>query len=247
MVLRQSLSQVMKAQSLKSCLTMTLERLKGFFIMKKTQGLSQLLIIIMVMICTPLVSLTAQKQSSLIIQEVRSEYYRSGSAMIKIRDTEKLLNGGFKKLDLLLSMKSEIVMSDEQAQMLLNGIPLTFVYDIRIAEKGFWNFWGGNHYSKEIRYLLFYHGLSKQFVVRDLETKNQHSYPTLSLALLSISTPSNIEFALHDPEGLKLEDYQGQAKLWLDIEALPTPLRIPAYLSSNWRLNSSWFKWELKL
>lgn len=195
----------------------------------------------------PVTTLAAPKQSSLEVQEVRSEYYQAGSGLVKIRDTEKLLEGTLKKIDMLLSIKSEIVMSEEQAQMLLNGIPLTFVYDIRIDEKGFWSFWNGNNYAKEIRYLLFYHGLSKQFVVRDLETKKQHSYPTLSLALLSISTPTNVEFNLRDSQGIKLENYRGKAKLWLDIEALPTPLRIPAYLSKNWWLNSSWFKWELKL
>ncbi len=249
MALRESLNPVINHhdhQSFESCLKQTFDGLRSLLIRKKRQGFAQLLLVLLLSLAMPFVALTAQKHSSLMIQEVRSEYYRAGSAMIKIRNIEKLQSGGFKKLDLLLSLKSEIVMSDEQEQMLLNGIPLTFVYDIRITEKGLWNFWSGNHYSKEIRYLLFYHGLSKQFVVRDLETKKQNSYPTLSLALLSISTPTDIEFNLANENGLALNNYQGKAKLWLDIEALPTPLRIPAYLSKNWWLNSSWFKWELK-
>ena len=195
----------------------------------------------------PAMTIAAQKQSALEVQEVRSEFYQAGSGMVKIRDFEKLNNGTLKKVDLMLSMKSDIVMSDEQEQMLLNGIPLTFVYDIRIQERGFWSFWHGNNYAKEIRYLLFYHGLSKQFVVRDIETKKQHSYPTLSLALLSISMPTNIEFRITDDNGIHIEHFKGQAKLWLDIEALPTPLRIPAYLSKNWWLNSNWLQWELKI
>ncbi|UNM96611.1 DUF4390 domain-containing protein [Ignatzschineria rhizosphaerae] len=210
---------------------------------------SHLLLLIMISgLLLPLQwSEAAPKQSSLEVQSVRSDFYQAGSAMARIRDTDQLLNGTLTKVDMLLSIKSDIVMSEEQTQMLLNGIPLTFVYDIRIQEKGFWSFWNGNNYAKEIRYLLFYHGLSKQFVVRDIETKKQHSYPTLSLALFSISTPSNIEFKLMDEDGFKIGDYQGEAKLWLDIEALPTPLRIPAYLSKNWWLNSSWYKWELKI
>lgn len=223
-------------------------QLCGAFLRSAYRGASSLIVIlIMSLLFVPSVGISASKQSSLEVQEVRSEYYQAGSGMVKIRDLEKLQNGSLDKLNIMLSVKSDIVMSEEQAQMLLNGIPLTFVYDIRIEEKGFWSFWNGNNYIKEIRYLLFYHGLSKQFVVRDLETKKQHSYPTLSLALLSISTPSNIEFKITDSRGFEMEDYKGRVKLWLDIEALPTPLRIPAYLSKNWWLNSNWFKWELKI
>lgn len=205
------------------------------------------LIVLLLSALFPVASMAASKQSALEVQEVKSEFYQAGSGMVRIRDFEILNGGTLTKVDLMLSMKSDIVMSDEQAQMLLNGIPLTFVYDIRIKEKGFWSFWNGNNYTKEIRYLLFYHGLSKQFVVRDIETKKQHSYPTLSLALLSISTPTNIEFRIEDDKGIYIDHFTGQAKLWLDIEALPTPLRIPAYLSKNWWLNSNWFKWELKI
>lgn len=184
------------------------------------------------------------KRSTLEIEQVKSEFYPDGSKMLRIRDPQKLNSGELKAVDIFLTFRSKIVMSDEQEQMLLNGIPLTFVYDIRLKEKAFFS---SHDYSKEIRYLLLYHGLSKQFVVKDLATDKQHSYPTLSLALLSISTPTNIEFEVKDERGFKMEQYEGRAKLWLDIEALPTPLRIPAYLSSNWWLNSSWYEWELTL
>ena len=204
--------------------------------------LALILAALMLMLVTP--SFAAVKQSTLDIEQVRSEYYQSGSGKNKIRDSAALLSGTLDAVDVVLAINSKIVMSSEQEQMLLNGIPLTFVYDIRLREKGFWS---RHNYEKELRFLLFYHGLSKQFVVRNLGTTKQHSYPTLSLALLSISTPTGIAFSLKDSEGIKLEQYEGRTKLWLDIEALPTPLRIPAYLSSNWWLNSSWFTWDLTL
>jgi hypothetical protein len=31
----------------------------------------------------------------------------------------------------------------------------------------------------------------------------------------------------------------------LDIDALPTPLRLLAYLSDDWRLASEWYTWPL--
>ena len=186
---------------------------------------------------------TLERVSSLMIEGIKNEYYYPGRKMNRIRDLELLNRGELTAIDLLLKVKSQITMSHEQEQMLLNGIPLTFVYDIRLQKKGFFS---QTAYQKEVRYLLFYHGLSKQFVVRDLETKKQHSYPILSLALLSISAPAEIVLGMKNSEGIILQEYEGRARLWLDIEALPTPLRIPAYLSSNWWLSSNWFKWELK-
>lgn len=143
---------------------------------------------------------------------------------------------------LSLQIQSQVIMSDEQEQMLRNGIPLTFVYEVRLTDhKGFFSKLVD---SQEIRLLLFYHGLSKQFVVRDLAKEKQDSYPTLSLALLHISTLENIELKYRQDNQ---SDYQGKARLWVDIEALPTPLRIPAYLSSKWQLNSGWHSWGLPL
>ncbi|GGZ89795.1 hypothetical protein DC083_00270 [Ignatzschineria ureiclastica] len=182
------------------------------------------------------------KQSSLAIEQVETEFYLPEHPNQRLQDIEKLYQEHPTALDIELSFRSKIVMSDAQEQMLLNGIPLTFVYEVRIEKPGL--FWATQSYMQEIHYRLYYHGLSKQFVVRNLENGKQHSYPTLSLAILSISTPTDIEFHLEDSAGLVLKEYQGRAKLWLDIEALPTPLRIPAYLSPNWWLNSQWFKWE---
>ena len=215
---------------------------KGWSLLRGS--LLRLFSMLLVMLLLLMPSFAVVKQSSLDIEQVRSEYYQAGSGKNRVRDSAALRSGTMKAVDVVLAINSKIVMSSEQEQMLLNGIPLTFVYDIRLREKRFWSRY---NYEKELRFLLFYHGLSKQFVVRNLGTAKQHSYPTLSLALLSISTPTGIEFALEDSEGIKLEQYEGRTKLWLDIEALPTPLRIPAYLSSNWWLNSSWFTWELTL
>lgn len=201
-----------------------------------------MILAITLLLSTPLFATPVERASSLKIESIKNEYYYPGRKMDRIRDQELLNSDQLEAIDLLLKVKSQIIMSDEQEQMLLNGIPLTFVYDIRLEKRGFFT---QQRYQKEVRYLLFYHGLSKQFVVRDLETKKQHSYPILSLALLSISTPVEIIISMKSSEGIDLAAYVGRAKLWLDIEALPTPLRIPAYLSSNWWLSSDWFQWEL--
>ena len=38
----------------------------------------------------------------------------------------------------------------------------------------------------------------------------------------------------------------GLNEVYVDIEALPAPLRPVAYLSSPWRLTSEWYEWPLE-
>lgn len=149
-----------------------------------------------------------------------------------------------KKQELIIY--SDIKMSEEQAAALKNGIPLTFNYEIKIMEQGRWGF-RSLYDERKLPYTLKYHGLSKQYVVRDEHNQQQKSYPTLTLALAQIEQIKIEGFgedlyhhydARHGRVGGL---YQGRARLRLDIEALPAPLRIPAYLSSQWRLNSDWF------
>ena len=41
------------------------------------------------------------------------------------------------------------------------------------------------------------------------------------------------------------ERYEGALRVLLDLEALPAPLRLFAYLSDDWRLSSEWRTWPL--
>ena len=50
-----------------------------------------------------------------------------------------------------------------------------------------------------------------------------------------------IDRALLKPPG----NYYGRLRASLDIEALPPPLRPVAYLSTDWRLGSTWYAWSL--
>ena len=75
--------------------------------------------------CFSLSLAAVAKQSILEIENVKSEFYEEGSTLKRIRDVELLTNGSLHHVDIQLAIKSKIVMSNEQSQMLLNGIPLT--------------------------------------------------------------------------------------------------------------------------
>jgi hypothetical protein len=41
------------------------------------------------------------------------------------------------------------------------------------------------------------------------------------------------------------QSYSVRLRGSLDIEALPTPVRLLAYVSSAWDMDTEWYKWQL--
>jgi hypothetical protein len=52
---------------------------------------------------------------------------------------------------------------------------------------------------------------------------------------------SVLDYGLVDDSG----DYSVRLRGILDIESLPTPIRLLAYVSSAWGMNSVWYQWHL--
>lgn len=143
-----------------------------------------------------------------------------------------------------IAVEATIKMSPVQIEMLENGIPLTFSYTL-VAEEKFGMVWlRGNNLPKEYDYTISYNALSQQYVVRTHHNQKYENFPTLSLALAYIAEPKNLNLQVVDRENNR--EYRAGVRLKLNINALPTPLRVPAYLSKDWNLDTGWKYWELK-
>ncbi len=143
-----------------------------------------------------------------------------------------------------VTITSAIELNEDQKEMLNNGIPFTFVYELRLSTP---RRFGPPKVivERSYRYTLKYHALSKQYVVHDGGLTWQKSYPTLSLALAQIKQRKGL--AIPPPKSDEVIRYFGSARLRLDIEALPAPLRIPAYLSRRWQLTSGWVAFPIEV
>lgn len=141
-----------------------------------------------------------------------------------------------------LAIEATIKMSQEQVEILQNGISLTFGYTFVVEEKVGLAWLEGNNEQKIYNYTVSYNALTQQYVVHAHRTKKYENFPTLSLALAYIAEPKNmvIEIVNRQPNRI----YRGGVRLKLDINELPTPLRIPAYLSREWNLDTGWKYWE---
>lgn len=128
-------------------------------------------------------------------------------------------------------------------EALVNGVPLVFEIDLRIRRPREW-LWDETVATLVQRYQLRYHALSNRYVVRHLNTAGQHSFASPGDALYHIGSVRGlplIDQALLEP-GVP---YEAGIRARLDIESLPSPMQVVAYVSRNWWLDSDWYTWPL--
>jgi hypothetical protein len=143
----------------------------------------------------------------------------------------------------LLNARMDINLNTGPKEALENGIPLVFEFQIQTLEKHVW-FWDivVAEY-KQIRQVQL-HALSRTFLVKDLDTGEQRSYLKLDDALQAAGFLHNFPVLDYD----RMQDdqrYSVRLRGNLDIEALPTPVRLLAYVSSAWDMDSEWYQWKL--
>ncbi len=125
-----------------------------------------------------------------------------------------------------------------------NGLPLTIQIRMQVLRPRRY-LWDEVVAEVIQRYRLRYHALARRYVLVNLNTDEQRPYPTLAQALARLGTLRDfplIDTHLLDPEAT----YLARIRVELDIESLPTPMRVMAYLSKAWHLDSDWYVWRLQ-
>ncbi len=123
------------------------------------------------------------------------------------------------------------------------GMALTLVLDIEVYLPSRY-LWDGVVASLEQRYEISYHALSNQYLLRNANSGSQFYYSTLDTALATLSEIKQLPII----DSYLLEDnrhYMVRVKSRLDLEGLPAPLRLKAYISQEWWLSSGWHSWDL--
>ncbi|MFT6623999.1 MAG: hypothetical protein ACJAZI_000057 [Cycloclasticus sp.] len=143
----------------------------------------------------------------------------------------------------LLSARINYTLSEEALKALNNGVTLTFNVELSIIEPRNW-LWDKHHSSILLSYQIKYHTLAQIYQVTDTKNNLQHNFSRLEPALHSIGTLSEIAvntISMHDKVNL-----DGSLKAYLNIEALPLPMRPMAYITPGWHLHSDTFRWPLR-
>lgn len=129
-------------------------------------------------------------------------------------------------------------------EALENGVPLVVELQIEVTRHRTW-LWNEQQTRLAQRYQLSYHALTEQYLVKNLNSAVQQNLPSAEAAIDVLGQVTNLP--LLDKRLLDAdENYTVRLRAQLNLDALPTPLRLPAYLSPQWRLTSEWYTWPLQ-
>ena len=142
----------------------------------------------------------------------------------------------------LLDAQFLIGLSSGAREALENGVPLVFDLQVQVVRKHRW-WWDAVAVELKLRRQLQYHALSESYLVKDLDAGTQGNYRRLEDALRAAGAIRNL--FLTDLQMQAGEGYNIRLRGSLDIESLPTPVRLPAYVSSAWDMQSEWYAWPL--
>lgn len=142
----------------------------------------------------------------------------------------------------LLDAQFFIKLSSGAREALDNGVPLVFELQVQIVRKHTW-WWDVVAVELKQSRQLQYHALSQSYLVKDLDAGTQGNYRRLEDALHAAGAIRNL--FLSDLQMEVGQSFNIRLRGSLDIESLPTPVRLPAYVSSAWDMKSEWYAWPL--
>ena len=142
----------------------------------------------------------------------------------------------------LLDAQFFIGLSSGAREAIENGVPLVFELQVQVVRKQKW-WWDVVAVDLRQSRQLQYHALSQSYLVKDIDAGTQGNYRRLEDALHAAGTIRNL--FLTDLQMEAGRGYNIRLRGSLDIESLPTPVRLPAYVSSAWDMKSEWYAWPL--
>ena len=149
----------------------------------------------------------------------------------------------FSEEGLLLSADFAFELNPRLAEAVGNGIPLYFLVEFELNRPR-WYWFDEKTLARQMQLRLSYHPLSRQY--RLSTGLLQQSFPSLEEALGVLRRVRN--WLLADRSSVFSEaEYEASLRMRLDRTLLPKPFQISTLTSSEWRLESQWKKFPLRL
>jgi hypothetical protein len=130
-------------------------------------------------------------------------------------------------------------------EIVREGVPLTLHLEIVVKRQR--NYWVDYTVATlEQRYELVYHALSERYLVRNRNSGDQTSFPTLEAALDQLRVVSKLPLL----DKALVEDgrrHEVSVRASLDVQTMPDALRFVLFWADDWRQRSEWYTWSPKL
>jgi hypothetical protein len=142
----------------------------------------------------------------------------------------------------LLHARVEYPVSPAIRNALRDGVTLTFDLDTRVdRERRFWL--NANIVDLTLRRELAYHAVSDRYVVRDMRSGEQQTFPTLEEALAYLGKVDGWPI-LVEPQ-LDGGNYVVSVRAGVRRGRLPASLRVLMFWANDWHRVSEWYSWSL--
>lgn len=129
-----------------------------------------------------------------------------------------------------------ITLSEESQQAINNGVPLTFLCEFAMQKKLGFITWNSEKYVH--RFMVSRHALSNRYLVRLNNALKPKIFVTIGQTMKYISRTSEQLFGNY---AARQSEYK--MRLRLSKYELPGPIRLSAFMSSDWNLNTGWITW----
>jgi len=143
---------------------------------------------------------------------------------------------------LTTTARLSLSITGDPAEALSKGIPLTILVETRLYRASllsrFFEIATWQH-----PYLIEYHALSNRYTLTRPGAGPPETFPTLSETLGAIE---DFSVELNLPPGVAVEDrLEVRLRTVLDRSDLPGPLKLMAFFSNDWQLQSNWQRWKV--
>lgn len=138
-----------------------------------------------------------------------------------------------------VTSEQKLSLSEEASNALIHGVPLTIELELVLRNTGDQTRVGNQTSNYEIRYLP----LSNYYQLAFSGTDTVKTFPRLRHVLAELS---HLDVSVETgtvPAG----DYELLARISLDQNRMPPPMRLPALLSAKWHHDSAWSSWPLQI
>ncbi len=193
-----------------------------------------------VALAAPAENVAAADENRSLLARLFGRAPRAGDEVTRIQDTRSLLAGGVYRV----GARVRFYINDTVREALDNGVPLVIELQVEVVRKREW-LWEEVAAHLKVRYMIEYHALSQRYRVENYGSGEGYNFGSLGDALGYIGNVYDLPVI---DANLLLPNtrYKVRMRAVLDIESLPTPIRLWAYLGSDWSLHSDWYKWSLK-
>ena len=141
----------------------------------------------------------------------------------------------------LYESELSIILSEEVQEALNSGVRLKFIVASGHRKKLLFFGWTKN--DQQQTFEIHHHALSNHYLVRNQDQTMLRSFSSLRMSLDYIKQLCKAFFAQVDDQSV-VATFKPAYRVYLDKFSLPTPMRINAFWSSSWDLDSGWQEWE---